>query len=121
MSNKTVDVEVENRHARVISMHCKGMSQAEIAAALGINQATVSRDLLKIRRRAVGLIEELVVKGAPFEYYRCIQAIEEIAKKAWAVTEDNEPRPGKSWRPYRFLSIALTKGLARYLAKMKGD
>jgi DNA-binding NarL/FixJ family response regulator len=44
-----LDIEKENRLSRIISLYSKGLTQAEIAQELGIDQSTVSRDLQFIR------------------------------------------------------------------------
>jgi DNA-binding NarL/FixJ family response regulator len=42
-----LDIEKENRLSKVISLNSKGLTQAEIAQELGIDQSTVSRVLMK--------------------------------------------------------------------------
>lgn len=104
----------------MISMHCKGMSQAEIASALGVNQSTVSRDLRQIRKRAVGTIEDFVVKGAPFEYYRCICAIDEIAKRAWELAENRETTTREKLAALSLLMDCCHKRLGALFGKNDG-
>jgi transcriptional regulator len=87
MKPDATNLEVEDRQAKVISFYCRGMTQIEIAKALDVDQSTISRDLRQIRRRARARVEDYITKDTPFEYYRCVHAIDEIAKKAWQVTD----------------------------------
>ena len=46
-----LDIEKENRLSKIISLYSKGLTQAEIAQELGVDQLTVSRDLQFINKR----------------------------------------------------------------------
>jgi predicted transcriptional regulator len=74
----------------VISLYGRGLSQAEIAAKLGVNQSTVSRDLNEMRKQSRKTVEEHVVRDALFEYYRWAAAVDEVTKKAWEIAEDEK-------------------------------
>ena len=46
------DIQHQDRLAKVLMYHSKGISQSEIAKKLNVNQSTVSRDLDEIRKKA---------------------------------------------------------------------
>src|SRR5215211_5245659 len=65
-----LDIEKENRLSRIISLCSKGLTQAEIAQELGVDQSTVSRDLQFIKQEAKKKIEKYLNEDILFEYWR---------------------------------------------------
>lgn len=95
--------EVEVRQAKVIALHSKGLNQSEIAAKLGVDQSTVSRDLKELRKQSRKVIERRVVKNAWFEFYRWDAGLDEVMKKAWEVAEDEKTTPRAKVKALAFL------------------
>lgn len=87
---KAPELGLEVRRANVIALHSKGLNQMEIAAKLGVNQSTVSRDLKELRRQSRKVIEQRVVRDAMFEFCRWNAGIDEVTKKAWEIAEDEK-------------------------------
>ncbi len=89
-----LDIDKENRLSKIISLYSKGFSQDEIAARLGVNQSTVSRDLQLIKQQARSQIDKYLRKDILFEYTRYLTGSNEVIKELWAVVEDsyNEPK-----------------------------
>jgi IS30 family transposase len=96
-----IDLEHEERLAKVLSLHSKGSSQEEIAQLLGINQSTVSRDLKQIRRKARKKIEQTVSEDIPFEFERCMAGLDQVIKTLWDIAEGkNTPKTTTKDRNY---------------------
>jgi DNA-binding NarL/FixJ family response regulator len=70
-----LDIEKENRLSRIISLYSKGLTQAEIAEELSVDQSTVSRDLQFIKQEAKKKIEKYLNEDILFEYLRYIARI----------------------------------------------
>jgi transcriptional regulator with XRE-family HTH domain len=82
------DIEKENRLSRIISLYSKGLTQAEIAQELGVDQSTVSRDLQFIKQEAKKKIEKYLNEDILFEYLRYIAGSNEVTRKLWEIVQD---------------------------------
>jgi predicted transcriptional regulator len=83
-----LDIERENRLAKVISLYSKGLNQEEIAHELHVTQSTVSRDLQLIKQESKTQIEKYLREDILFEYLRYIAGSNEISKKLWDIVQD---------------------------------
>ena len=83
-----LDIEKENRLSKVISLNSKGLTQAEIAQELGVDQSTVSRDLQFIKQEAKKKIEKYLNEDILFEYLRYIAGSNEVTRKLWEMVQD---------------------------------
>jgi transcriptional regulator with XRE-family HTH domain len=86
----TSDLEQENRRAKVLALHSKGLTQLEIAERLGVDQSTVSRDLHHIRQESRKYIETHITKNIPFEFNRYLAGLDQITKKLWEMAEKDK-------------------------------
>jgi hypothetical protein len=81
-----VDLEQENRRAKVLALYSKGLTQLEIAENSSVDQSTISRDLHHIREESRKYIETHVTKNIPFEFNRYLAGLDQITKKLWEIT-----------------------------------
>jgi DNA-binding Lrp family transcriptional regulator len=81
--------EVAKRHAKVLAMYTKRMTQGEIAEALGVNQSTVSRDLKQLRKRMKKEIKTDVFDNL-WEFSRYLSGTDMVIKRMWEIAEDRQ-------------------------------
>ncbi len=81
------DIEKENRLSKVISLYSKGFSQEQIAAQIGVNQCTISRDLQLIKQEAKSQIDKFL-KDISFEHTRYLAGSNEVIRELWEVVQD---------------------------------
>lgn len=85
---QVLDIEKENRLSKIISLYSKGLTQAEIAQELGVDQSTVSRDLQFIKQQAKKKIEKYLNEDILFEYLRYITGLNEVTRKLWEIVQN---------------------------------
>jgi transcriptional regulator with XRE-family HTH domain len=85
-----LDIEKENRLSRIISLYSKGLTQAEIAQELGVDQSTVSRDLQFIKQEAKKKIEKYLNEDILFEYLRYIAGSNEVTRELWEIVQNEK-------------------------------
>jgi transcriptional regulator with XRE-family HTH domain len=74
--------------SKIISLYSKGLTQAEIAQELGVDQSTVSRDLQFIKQEAKKKIEKYLNEDILFEYLRYIAGSNEVTRKLWEIAQN---------------------------------
>ena len=85
-----LDIEKENRLSKIISLNGKGLTQAEIAQELGVDQSTVSRDLQFIKQEAKKKIEKYLNEDILFEYLRYNAGSNEVTRKLWEIIQNEK-------------------------------
>src|SRR5215203_5755673 len=85
-----LDIEKENRLSRIISLYSKGLTQAEIAQELDVDQSTVSRDLQFIKQEAKKKIEKYLNEDILFEYLRYIAGSNEVTRELWGIVQNKK-------------------------------
>jgi len=82
-----LDIERENRLAKVTSLYSKGLNQEEIALELHVDQSTVSRDLQLIKQEARKQVEKFLREDILLEYMRHMAGSNEITRKLWEIVQ----------------------------------
>ncbi len=85
-----LDIEKENRLSRIVSLYSKGLTQAEIAQELGVDQSTVSRDLQFIKQEAKKKIEKYLNEDILIEYLRYIAGSNEVTRELWGIIQNEK-------------------------------
>lgn len=80
-----IDVEKENRLAKIISLLSKGLTQSEIAQEIGVDQSTTSRDPQYLKQEAKKKIEKYL--NVLFEYLRYIAGSNEVTRYLWEIVQ----------------------------------
>jgi hypothetical protein len=107
--SSSFDIERENRLSKILSLHVMGLSQAEIANELKVNQSTVSRDLQYIKQESRRRIDKYLREDVPFEYERYFATFDEISKKLWKTVNDYNTDPKDKIRALSLLNQANDK------------
>jgi transcriptional regulator len=84
------DIQHQDRLAKVLTYHSKGISQSEIAKKLNVNQSTVSRDLDEIRKKARSSLDLYVKDEIPKEFQIYICGLNEMIKNLWEIVEGKQ-------------------------------
>src|SRR5215216_8152785 len=106
-----LDIEKENRLSRIVSLYSKGLTQAEIAQELGVDQSTVSRDLQFIKQEAKKKIEKYLNEDILFEYLRYIAGSNEVTRKLWEIVQDENITTKDKTNPLSLLIQSYNKRL----------
>jgi DNA-binding CsgD family transcriptional regulator len=83
------DVSIQARRAQVLALHSRGLRQEEIAAKLGIDQSTVSRDLRRLRKLSARAITQQVLDQM-FEFRSWDAGVGEVMRKAGEIADDEK-------------------------------
>lgn len=87
--------DYENRLRMIARLAIRKITEAEIALALGINQATVSRDLAEIRRQNLKTLDDRYPENEQKELLVEMEMhFKEVERELWAVV-DNGITPSK--------------------------
>jgi predicted transcriptional regulator len=78
------------RRSKVLELSSQGYSQSDIAKALQISQPTISRDISYLEEQARNNIRKYIDKKLPFEYDKCLVALNSLQKKAWEISEKSD-------------------------------
>lgn len=113
------DVEHQDRLAKVLLYHSKGFTQSEIARKLNVNQSTVSRDLIEIKKKARSSLELYVKEEIPNEFQIYISGLSEIIKNLWEIVEDKE-NPKISTRDRTYVLSLLMQCYSKRIEMLVG-
>ena len=83
------------RKNQVLDLSSKGLSQADIARTLQVNESTISRDISSLNAQAKINIRRYIDERLPAEYEKCLVGLTSILKEAWitaAKTEDKREK-----------------------------
>jgi transcriptional regulator with XRE-family HTH domain len=83
-----IDIEKENRLAKIISLFSKGLTQSEIAREIGVDLSTISRDLHFLKQEAKKKIEKYLNEDILFEYLRYIAESNEVTRHLWEIVQN---------------------------------
>jgi predicted transcriptional regulator len=75
------------RRSKVMELSSQGYSQSDIAKILQISQPTISRDISYLEEQARFNIKKYIDKKLPFEYDKCMAALNSLQKRAWEISE----------------------------------
>ena len=71
-------------------MRAIGMSQAEIAHELQVSKASISADVLYLRKQAKESIKQYVTEHLPAQYEICLAALDTIIKHAFEISQSSQ-------------------------------
>ena len=83
-------INTEWRRSKVMELSSQGYGHSDIAKMLQISQPTISRDVQYLKQLARSNITKYVDHKLPFEYDKCLIALNSLQKKAWEISENPE-------------------------------
>jgi predicted transcriptional regulator len=76
---------IELRRGKVLELLSRGLNQSQVAKELGVDKATISRDVKELRAGAKERIKTYVEETLPFEHEKALTALNEIVREAWDI------------------------------------
>ncbi len=70
------------RRNQVLDLSSKGLTQADIARTLQVNESRISRDLSSLDAQAKNNIRKYIDERLPAEYEKCLIGLTSILKEA---------------------------------------
>jgi predicted transcriptional regulator len=101
--------QLKCRRSKVIEMRSRGFSQIEIAQQLQVSKASISSDMLYLRKQAKESIKEYVTEHLPEQYQVCLTALDEIIKRAFDILENSHANREKLQAMELFKDTHLVK------------
>jgi hypothetical protein len=83
------------RKNQVLDLSSKGLSQADIARTLQVNESTISRDISSLNAQAKNNIRRYIDERLPAEYEKCLAGLTSILKEAWITAGKAEDKREK--------------------------
>jgi hypothetical protein len=78
-----------------LDLSSKGLSQADIARTLQVNESTISRDISSLNIQARNNIRKYIDERLPSEYEKCLVGLTSILKEAWITAAKAEDKREK--------------------------
>jgi predicted transcriptional regulator len=81
---------IELRRGKVLELLSRGLNQSQIAKELGVDKATISRDVKELRAGAKERIKTYVEETLPFEHEKALTTLNEIVREAWDIYHNDK-------------------------------
>jgi DNA-binding transcriptional ArsR family regulator len=108
MLHKMYSLKIEELRRKITSLLAQSISESEIAAELGVDQSTISRDIKALKEQSQRFIHDLAKSDLAYYYKQCIDGIEEVRRKAWEAYKSNDS--SSSLKPKdKLLALKLAK------------
>jgi len=78
-------LKATDRRKKITSLLAQARTEQELAAELGVTQATVNRDIRYLKILSQEYIYELAKSDLAFYYQQCIEGINEVKRKCWDI------------------------------------
>lgn len=80
--------QIEERRRKVASYLARAMTETAIAAELGVDQTTISRDVNAIKENSNKFIYELARSDICFYYKQKLDSLDEAKRAAWDICKN---------------------------------
>jgi IS30 family transposase len=81
---------IQERRQKIWTLITRGMKGYEIAKVLGVDPATVSRDIAYLAAQSQNYLNDLAKSTLPFMYQTSIEGIRSVMKECWYIYESTE-------------------------------
>jgi IS30 family transposase len=89
MSNKSA---IDERRQKLSVLLTRGMKGYEIAKELGVDSATVSRDIKYLAAQSKSYLNDLAKETLPFMYQTSIEGIRDVIKESYTIFQSSDQR-----------------------------
>jgi hypothetical protein len=86
-----------HRREKVLVLLTKGLKGYQIANELGVNPATISRDIHFLSKESRNNLEFLAKETLPFMYQTSIEGIKTVLNECWNIYNNKDVENGVSW------------------------
>jgi hypothetical protein len=90
VAKKKEKIQVVRRRAKVLEMFNRGMTQAEIAGALNVDQSTISRDIRGLSLQARDEFAKRIFRERWLELQRMTAMHDGTMKRVWELVDDKD-------------------------------
>ena len=80
---------IQERRQKIWTLITRGMKGYEIAKVLGVDPATVSRDIAYLAAQSQNYLNDLAKSTLPFMYQTSIEGIRSVMKECWNIYESS--------------------------------
>jgi predicted transcriptional regulator len=101
--------QLQWRRSKVIEMRSRGLNQLEIAHELQVSKASISSDMLYLRKQAKESIKEYVTEYLPEQYQICLSALDSIIKHSFEILQTSNDNREKLQAMELFKDTHLVK------------
>jgi IS30 family transposase len=81
---------IQERRQKIWTLITRGMKGYEIAKVLGVDPATVSRDIAYLAAQSQNYLDDLAKSTLPFMYQTSIEGIRSVMKECWNIYESTD-------------------------------
>ena len=81
---------IDERRQKLWTLLTRGMKRYEIANVLGVDPATVSRDIAYLVAQSQNYLSNLAKSTLPFMYQTSIEGIRSVMKECWNIYESTD-------------------------------
>jgi len=77
--------QIEDRRRQVASMVAQGMTEVEIAAKLGVDNTTISKDVKALKLISQQFIYDITKSDFTYYYKQCVETVKLVLRKQWEI------------------------------------
>lgn len=82
--------QIEERRRQVVTMIAQGMTEVEIAAKLGVDNTTISKDIKALKLISQQFIYDITKSDFTFYFKQCLETVRLILRKQWEIAEKEQ-------------------------------
>ena len=85
LKNIAKQYQIEERRRQVSVMIAQGMSEVDIAAKLGVDNTTISKDVKALKLISQQFIYDITKSDFTYYYKQCLETVKLVLRKQWEI------------------------------------
>ena len=85
LKNTARQYQIEERRRQVAVMIAQGMSEVDIAAKLGVDNTTISKDVKTLKLISQQFIYDITKSDFSYYYKQCLETVKLVLRKQWEI------------------------------------